>query len=83
MTNVVPIPTWKPKTFTSPEALLDEVRRQRGQVRLTNKQLASEVGVSASTVSNFQSGKTRWPRPTTLFPLLRALNLEIQLVPRK
>jgi transcriptional regulator with XRE-family HTH domain len=79
MSNVVPLPQWKPRHFTSAESLLYAVREQQKGDQRTITQLAGEVGVSSSTIYNFRSGKTRWPRPTTLFPLLKALGLRMRL----
>lgn len=75
--------SWRPRTFTSAEAMLEQVRVIVHKDGRPQKAIAREVGVSPSTINNLASGKTRWPRPTTLFPLLRAMNMEIQLVPRK
>ena len=67
----------RPRTFTTPEALIEEVRQGIFGEKITRKALAEEVGVSPSTIGNLVSGKTRWPRPSTLFPLLDALDLEL------
>ena len=76
--NVIPIV--RPKTFTSPEAFIERVRQEIFHDGGTYKVLAVKTGVAQSTVANLASGKTRWPRPTTLFPLLDALGLEMRLV---
>src|SRR5262245_11856766 len=70
---------WKPRTFTSAEAMLDEVRTQIFRDGRKYKDIAIEVGVSHSTISNVATGKTRWPRHTTLFPLLSALGYRLEL----
>lgn len=44
--------------------------------------LAKTVGVSAGCIYAIQSGRTKWPRPNTFFGLLRALDLEMHLIPR-
>ena len=69
------------RTFTSAEDIIEEVRQEIfGQrATLTNKQLALQAHVSPTTISNLMSGKTRWPRPTTLFPVLDALDLEMRI----
>jgi transcriptional regulator with XRE-family HTH domain len=46
----------------------------------TYTDIAKETKVSNSTINNLATGKTRWPRPTTLFPLLMALKMHIELV---
>lgn len=63
----------RPKTLTKAEQVLDEVRERLHMDGRTQKAIAAAVGVSQSTVGNIASGKTRWPRPTTLFPMLTAL----------
>lgn len=77
-TNVIPIT--RPKTFTSPEAFIERVRQEIFHDGGTYKVLAAKTGVSPTTITNLASGKTRWPRPTTLFPLLDTLGLEMRLV---
>lgn len=74
-----PVPMWKPKTFTSAEAMMDEVRAILHADRHTQKVIADRVGVSHSTISNISSGKTRWPRATTLFPLLDELGYRVSI----
>ena len=71
---------FKPRAYTSAEKLIEEVRKGIFGDTDGYKKLAARVGVSQSTVSNLANGKTRWPRPTTLFPLLNALNMEMRLV---
>ena len=70
----------RPRTYTSPEALIEEVRKNLFRDGRTQKAIAAEVGVSQGTIHNLASGKTRWPRPTTLFPTLDTLDLEMRLV---
>jgi len=74
------IPLRKPRTYTSPEALIEEVRQGIFGDGSGYKKLAEKVGVSPSTIGSLANGKTRWPRPTTLFPLLNALDMELRLV---
>jgi transcriptional regulator with XRE-family HTH domain len=78
MTNVIKLP--RPKTYTTPELMLERVREEMFGSKDTNKRLAEKCNVSTSTIYNLMSGKTRWPRPTTLFPVLDALNLELRIV---
>lgn len=75
-------PTWRPRTFTSAETLLDEVRQISFASKRKNKTLAAGIGVHPSTIGNINSGKTKWPRPTTLFPLIGALGYTLQMVPK-
>lgn len=74
-------PTWRPRTFTSAEGLLDEVRAINHAAKNKNKILAAKIGVHPSTIGNINSGKTRWPRPTTLFPMIGSLGYRLTMVP--
>lgn len=40
-------------------------------------ELAEKVGVSSSCIMAIRSGRTKWPRPHTMFRLLEVLNLEM------
>jgi transcriptional regulator with XRE-family HTH domain len=77
MNNVIKLR--KPRTFTSAEAVLEEIRERIHMDGRTQGQLALATGVAQSTIGNIASGKTRWPRPTTLFPLMKALRVRIRL----
>ena len=62
------------------EDQLDAVRLIQANVRgagLPYKRLAEGGSMSGSTVSNMASGKTRFPRFSTMFGLISVLNLEI------
>lgn len=76
--NIVPLR--RPQNFTSAESLIEKVRQEIFHDGGTYKGLAVKTGVSGSTIANLASGKTRWPRPTTLFPLLQTLGLEMRFV---
>jgi transcriptional regulator with XRE-family HTH domain len=69
----------RPQTFTTPERMLKHVRDHLFKSGRTNKEIAESCGVSPTTINSLMTGRTRWPRPTTLFPLLEALGLEIKL----
>lgn len=47
-----------------------------------NYRLAKRVGVSRGTIERIVSGRTRWPRPETMFALLVVLDLRMVLVRR-
>lgn len=70
----------KPKVFTSQEQVIDAVREGIFTSGLTYDKIAEEAGVSATTVRRLASGDTRWPRHTTLFPVLHAIGLGIKVV---
>lgn len=75
--KIIPI---RPKSYTTPEKFIEEIRKQIFSSQIPYKELAVKCGVGPSTIQNLASGKTRWPRPTTLFPLLHALNVKLQIV---
>ena len=58
----------------------DAVKLLQGEVRharVPRKQLAEGGGMASSTVSNMASGKTRWPRWSTMFGLVGVMGLEV------
>jgi hypothetical protein len=77
------VPLRRPRNFTTAERLIEEVRKEIFASGETNKVLAERTNVAQSTINNLATGKTRWPRPTTLFPLLASLRLEMQIVRKK
>ena len=74
-----PVPMWKPKTFTSAEAMMEEVRAIIAADHETQRVIAARVGVAPATIGNIASGKTRWPRQSTLFPLLDTLGYRLSI----
>lgn len=68
---------YKPKVFTTQEAFMEELQSAIFASGIKYKDLASMASVANSTIANIANGTTRWPRHTTLFPLIAALNLEI------
>lgn len=78
-TNVVELPIRRPKSFTSAEQMLEEVRTLIFKDGRAYKVIAEETGVGASTINAIASGKTRWPRHTTLFPLMAVLGYKLQV----
>jgi len=77
MADVVPIR--RPLAYTSNEVLIEELRLRVLGSGQTYKVIAAKVGVSDTTIRNLCIGNTRWPRPTTLFPLLKVLGLGLQI----
>jgi len=71
---------FRPRTLTTAERMIEEVRNRIFSDGRGYKDIATQTKVATSTIANLASGKTRWPRPTTLFPLLAALRLHIELV---
>ena len=81
MANVVQISeAQRKRSYTTAEKLIEEVRNQIFRDGRPYKDVAVVCNVSATTVRNLASGKTVWPRPTTLFPMFSALNMEMRLV---
>jgi transcriptional regulator with XRE-family HTH domain len=79
--TVVPLRTpARKRTFTTAEDLIEEVRTEIFRSGERYRVIAERTGVSNTTVSNLANGKTRWPRPTTLFPMLRSLKLALKMV---
>lgn len=72
----------RPRTFTSAEAMIDRLREEVLTSGKTYKDIAADCHVSPTTVHRLATGHTRWPRPTTLFPMLTALGLSLQIVKR-
>lgn len=68
------------RSFTSAEKLINRVRDEIFENGATYKTLAEKAGVATATVQRLANGKTRWPRPTTLFPLLHSLGLSLKVV---
>ena len=73
------VPFRRPKSFTSAEALIDEVRAGLLAMNVPRRIIADKCNVSISTITNLAMGKTRWPRPTTLFPIIDALGMQLTL----
>ncbi len=45
----------------------------------TYNQLAKEANVSHTTIQGLACGRTKWPKYTTLFPLVKALGLKLEV----
>jgi predicted XRE-type DNA-binding protein len=69
----------RPRTYTTAESIIESVREIIHADKRPQREIAHAVGVSTSTINNLASGKTRWPRPTTLFPLLVQLGFSLAL----
>lgn len=82
-TNVVSIAAKRPKTFTRAEELIETLREHILTSGETCDKLSERAGCSKSTVNNLCIGKTRWPRPHTLFGLLEATGYGLSIVRNK
>lgn len=60
-------------------SILNELEIVRAQLGMTQAELAQAAGVSRMTVSRIEAGYD--PRLSTLYELLRALDMELLLVP--
>lgn len=69
----------RPRTFTSSEAVLDAIREKMFTSHLTQKQIAAGANISPATVGHIMTGHTRWPRPTTLFPIMQVLGIRLYI----
>ncbi|ABR80042.1 TPA: helix-turn-helix domain-containing protein [Klebsiella pneumoniae MGH 78578] len=67
---------------TSPKMLAQAVREARKQRKLTQREAAESMSMKQSTVSEFEN-HPEGTRLDTLFKLLAALDLELQVVSRK
>ncbi|MDC9594487.1 helix-turn-helix domain-containing protein [Xenorhabdus sp. IM139775] len=67
--------------ITSPQTLAVAIREQRKKIRLTQKDTADRVGMKQSTVSGFENNPEK-SKLETLFKLLSALDLELQVTER-
>lgn len=67
----------RPRTYTTAEEMIDSVREAMFASGLTHKHIATGAKVSVSTVYNLMSGKTKWPKPTTLFPVMQVIGMSI------
>ena len=67
----------RPRTFDARERFIDEVREAVLTSKQTYKALAEACDLSPATVNRLAQGYTKWPRDTTLFPLLASVGLEL------
>ena len=68
------VPRWA-EQITDAEGGMNVVRMEMYNYDL--KLLAIRVGVSRSCLDAMRSGRTAWPRPTTLFPLIDILGIRM------
>jgi len=65
-----------------PGELGQAIRRYRKKLSLTQKELGKEADLRSATISEFENGNPG-VKVSTLFDVLAALKLEIDLLPRK
>lgn len=78
--KVIHIRTTRPQSFTQAEHLIETLRLRIFSSGLTCDNFAEKTGCTSSTIQRLASGKTRWPRPVTLFGLLNAIDLKLAIV---
>lgn len=81
MTTVLTLTRPTEGRWTLPEDVMEDIRWRMHDFDAAD--IAALAGVSRSCIYAIRRGKTKWPRGTTLFPLLRALDIELVLVDRK
>lgn len=67
--------------ISSPKALAIVMRDHRKTIKLSQSDVSDRVGIRQETVSAFEN-KPESTKVDTLFKLLAALNLELQIVPK-
>lgn len=64
---------------TNREALMDALRHEL-YAQEDLERLANRIGVHKSTLFAIRSGRTKWPRHTTMLTLIHALGFELWLM---
>ena len=70
----------RPRSFTAAERVTEHLSELIMADRLGYREIAERCGVSASTIRNLAGRQTGWPRPRTLFSVLRYYGLELSFV---
>ena len=81
LSNVVHLPERKYDEIKNADEAMSVLRRAMYEYHY--KELADHIGVSASCIMSIRSGRTKWPRSHTFFALVKALGLEMHLVPAR
>lgn len=76
MLNFISMNDKKPNIIS----LIEELERLRTQLGMTQADLAQAAGVNRMTVSRIEAGYD--PRLSTLYELIRALDMDVLLVPK-
>jgi hypothetical protein len=69
--------------FTSQLAYVEAMQARVRRTQVKMKDIAAEGEMSATTVGNMASGKTHYPRFSTMFGIASALGVEVILRPVK
>lgn len=84
MSNVVKLEDQRKPSYTrikNGEAAMTELRKRMYGEDLHT--MANYVGVSVSCLYAIRAGRTKWPRETTIFCLMEALDLEMYFRSKK
>jgi hypothetical protein len=73
----------KPRVRDSREEIIEQISAAIFECGKPYEVIAHDVGVSKTTINNVAAGRTRWPRPATLFGLLCYFNMDLQVVRKK
>lgn len=80
MTNVIALRKTK-RGYSLPDDVMDDIR-----IRMYNwhpSDLAEAAGVSVACIYSIRRNSTRWPRGTTLFAILKVLEIDLVLIDAK
>ena len=61
------------------EDLIDVVQHELQQSEISYKLIARRIGLSESTLYALASGRTKWPRPVTLFTVLEFFGYQLMV----
>jgi hypothetical protein len=71
----------QPRTFTRAEQVIEYLADRIMASGETYRALGETTHLSGTTIGKLANRTTKWPRHTTLFPLIDALGLEMDLKP--
>jgi len=81
MTNVVKLPATRTGKMQRNKETIEFLYNVRMEVYEWDiEDLMSETGLSRATIYSFRNGRTKFPRPGTLFAILDALGWELVLI---
>jgi transcriptional regulator with XRE-family HTH domain len=80
MTNVIALRKTK-QGYRLPDAVMHDIRMR--MYTWNSRDLAEATGVSVACINSIRSNRTKWPRGTTLFAILEALDIDLLLVDAK
>lgn len=78
MSNVVALKARTPKQYLISDDVMFQIRMKMHHWRAAD--LAEAAGVCEGTIYGIRCGRTRWPRGSTLFPIIEALGMEVTLI---